>query len=206
MDSNKCNKFEKVRQVMSKETNNNQQVETTRKWIMDALIKLMGNDEFNKITISQIASQAQIDRRTFYRHYKTKEDVLDQYLLSLLVPHFEMLIKQGQLSERQLIESHFRFLTEHLTLLRLLKSQNLFGYLLLHYQGYIKIFQNMRGISSLEDKPDRFRMAFKTGGFWNIVTEWIEDEPVKTPEEITGIIHNFLEGGIDSLCYDTKSQ
>ncbi|KAF1297192.1 hypothetical protein BAU15_06495 [Enterococcus sp. JM4C] len=185
---------------MAKMKNNNQQVATTKKWIMQALIELMQADEFNKLTISQIASQAEIDRRTFYRHFKTKEEVLDQYILSLVVPHFQSLVQQGQLSERQLTVCHFQFLTEQLAFLRLLKRQNLFAHLLQNYQGYIQIFQEMRGLPTEKDNSDRFRLAFKTGGFWNIVSEWLEDEPVKSPEEITAIVHQFLEKGIDSLC------
>lgn len=185
---------------MAKQTNNNQQVRTTKSWIMNALITLMESEKFNEITISQIASQAKIDRRTFYRHYKTKDEVLDEYLLSLLVPHFETLAKEDTLNERQLSIRHFSFFIEHLTFLRLLKQQGLFGYLLIRYQDYIMLFQNIKGVTPAWQESDRFRLAFKTGGFWNIVSEWIEDEPVKSPEEITDIIHNFLGDGIITLC------
>ncbi|EBF5116994.1 TetR/AcrR family transcriptional regulator [Listeria innocua] len=179
---------------MAKRTNNNRQVAETKEWIRNALLYLMEKEPFNNITISQVASNAGIDRRTFYRHYKTKESVLDDHILSLLVPYFESLINQGPFDEYQWTKEQFVFFKEHVTFLRLLKQQGLFGYLLFRYQAYIEIFQNMRGIPLDKKEETRFRMAFKTGGFWNIISEWIEDEPVKSPEEMTAIIYPFLTG------------
>lgn len=184
---------------MAKKTDDNQQVKTTKNWIKDALIQLMDIEDFNRITVSQIANSAEVDRRTFYRHYKKKENVLNDYLLSLLKPHFESIVKQTYLTERQLCCIHFTFLEQHLDILRLLKKQGLFGYLLVCYKDYIYLFQNMRGILCDFTDNNRFKIAFKTGAFLNIVSEWIEDDPVKSPEEMTNIIHTYLAAGLDSL-------
>ena len=47
----------------------------TRKSICDALLKLIETKSSNKITVTEIASLAQIERKTFYLHYNSIDDV-----------------------------------------------------------------------------------------------------------------------------------
>lgn len=58
-------------------------VSRTQKSIIDALLKLMEEDNFDEITITQIAQEAEVARRTFYLNYSTKSDVLASYIKSL---------------------------------------------------------------------------------------------------------------------------
>lgn len=48
----------------------------TRKWIMEALFRLLEKKEYDSITIQNIADEARIGRRTFYRYFSSKEAVL----------------------------------------------------------------------------------------------------------------------------------
>ena len=44
--------------------------------LVDALLRLMQRNSFEEITISEIAAEADVGRATFYRHFKTKDDLL----------------------------------------------------------------------------------------------------------------------------------
>lgn len=48
----------------------------TKHYIVTALFKLMHTTEYSAISISDITSKAGVGRATFYRHFKTKEDVI----------------------------------------------------------------------------------------------------------------------------------
>ena len=48
----------------------------SKKWIIDALLELMSRKAYHLITVREISSKALIDRRTFYRHFECKDDVL----------------------------------------------------------------------------------------------------------------------------------
>lgn len=54
--------------------------EYTRHYIVQALFKLMGGYEYEKISVTDIAAKAGVGRATFYRYFKRKEDVLVYYL------------------------------------------------------------------------------------------------------------------------------
>lgn len=48
----------------------------TRESLRTALIYLMGEKDFNKITITELVRKAGISRTAFYRNYNTKDDIL----------------------------------------------------------------------------------------------------------------------------------
>jgi AcrR family transcriptional regulator len=48
--------------------------------IMNALIQLIGEKDFEKITINEIAERADVNRGTIYSHYSDKYDLLDKCL------------------------------------------------------------------------------------------------------------------------------
>lgn len=48
----------------------------SQKWLVTALLDLMKEKPYNKITIKEIAEKADLDRSTFYRNINSKEAVL----------------------------------------------------------------------------------------------------------------------------------
>ena len=51
----------------------------TRKSIQNAYLNLLRQKGTEKITISDIAREADIDRKTFYLHYDSPEDIIREY-------------------------------------------------------------------------------------------------------------------------------
>jgi AcrR family transcriptional regulator len=58
----------------------NRQILRTRSWILEAVMLLMDEKPYAKITASEIIEKAGIARQTFYRNYNNKDDVLFDYL------------------------------------------------------------------------------------------------------------------------------
>ena len=52
------------------------QARRSREWLLEALISLMGEKDYGQITISELAKRADLDRRTFYRHYGSKDQII----------------------------------------------------------------------------------------------------------------------------------
>ena len=50
----------------------------TRECLQTALIALMGQKPFEKITISELVRRSGVSRTAFYRNYETKEDILNE--------------------------------------------------------------------------------------------------------------------------------
>ena len=71
----------------------NPSVIRSKQFITEALLELMTEEDFNSIKITEITRRAQVDRKTFYRNFESKEDILIQYG-DLLAQEFIKKIKQ----------------------------------------------------------------------------------------------------------------
>lgn len=180
---------------MAKEKHNNRQTWQSKRWLVEALLELMAEKEFQRITIQEIANHSQLDRRTFYRHFGTKEEVLDYYIDTLVSTYIESLDEEILRDDFALTQQHFTFLAQHLAFLRLLKYHHLFDRLLVSYSHYIQLFSEKFGLMATTSSDAPFAVAFKAGGFWNCVSLWLEEEPVRPPEQMAEVIVNFMKKG-----------
>ena len=58
----------------------NRQVQRTKSWIFEAVMLLMDEKPYDKITVSDITKKAGVARQTFYRNYNDKDDVVFEYI------------------------------------------------------------------------------------------------------------------------------
>ena len=68
-----------------------QQLERTRSDIFDAILRLLDRKTIDKISISDIASEAKINRATFYLHFTDKFDALEHLSDIYIAPLREIL-------------------------------------------------------------------------------------------------------------------
>ncbi|MCR8657692.1 TetR/AcrR family transcriptional regulator [Paenibacillus sp. T3-5-0-4] len=69
---------------MSNEVKVDLRVQRTKKLIRNAFVELLEEKELNKITINAITTKAEINRVTFYLHYKDINDLIDSMLNELI--------------------------------------------------------------------------------------------------------------------------
>lgn len=67
----------------------------TRRVIRSALFKLMSEKELSKITVSELCVYAEINRKTFYRHYRTIPDVIEELEGEILDEFAEIMRTSG---------------------------------------------------------------------------------------------------------------
>lgn len=73
---------------MEKQTMDRRQ-RKTRQAIYSAFESLMAHEHYRSITVAQIIERADIGRSTFYAHFETKDDLLDQMCLEIFEHIFE---------------------------------------------------------------------------------------------------------------------
>lgn len=67
----------------------------TRQLIREALLDLMSERELSRITISELCARAQINRKTFYRHYREPGDVVTEIENDILAEFAEVFKSHG---------------------------------------------------------------------------------------------------------------
>ena len=64
----------------------------TIQWIKEAFIRLVNEEGFVNVTVSQISEEAQINRRTFYSHFQDKYD-LAEIIANDVITHYQNIIQ-----------------------------------------------------------------------------------------------------------------
>ncbi|WP_423241490.1 TetR/AcrR family transcriptional regulator [Ligilactobacillus salivarius] len=56
-----------------------------------------------------ISNQAHISRRTFYRNFKSKDDVINQYVISLLRKYTDWILQVNPQTYKEVIDDFFTY-------------------------------------------------------------------------------------------------
>lgn len=184
--------------------------------IINSMFQLMENEDYSKITISEIAANAKVHRRTFYRHFKTREDVVSSYFDMLCEDYINALRKKENLSLPNITEVFFSFSIRNLKFLQLLERNNLLPFLLQKLNEYLPSIYTLlkgdlkegrrdgRGEGREEGREDhqkeyadeqelRYILSYSVGGYWNMLCHWLKEGADKTPEELADLIKRAIQ-------------
>lgn len=134
-------------------------VRRTKQEFQQALLDLLENQEYERITVSQIAQQAGLNRATFYLHYEDKEDLLEQYLSKYLDE-----FKRGAI----IIPKEFRYDSHY--------PHPLFIRMFEHMEENIKFYQIM--LSDLDNSKIYFSIKMIIASFVEDASEYMQRDGI----------------------------
>ena len=140
----------------------------SRRMIADALAALLKRKPYSAITITELCREAAVGRKTFYRNFDAKEDVIDLILGELL----EAYRKQSEgLSAEERLAFHFAFIREHVEFLTALYRNGLIA--LAHAKFSVLISETMP-VWSDDPVEQEYRCRFVCAGIEAMESVWIE--------------------------------
>ncbi|MFT8318558.1 MAG: TetR/AcrR family transcriptional regulator [Sporolactobacillus sp.] len=172
--------------------------EQSRIWLVDAFFELLREQSYEEITVRAIADRAQLSRRTFYRSFSTKQALLKYYGQNLFEEYLARLRLVDQLHFKNVLTIFFNFWWNKRDQLRLLIRQGLFFSLLNSASGHSEqIYEafNVPWHIQGTEQEIKYVMQFATGGFWNVLFQWLTSDYPETPDQIVETIYK----GIKSL-------
>lgn len=166
-----------------------------RKWIIEALIALMKEYPYEEITIKQITVQADISRQTFYRHFKSKEEIIRLYSDDLCE---EIVEEFGKLQEKNIetiFQCYFQFWYEHKEILNLVKQSNCEHFLIDHYNSVMMDTLDIlrEFIPHYAENQFILLKAFLVGGLFNMKMLWQEKGYQESTEELAKLTAELLK-------------
>ncbi len=164
----------------------------SREWMKNALLELIDEKDYEEITVSEITARAGLSRPTFYLHYKTKEEILLDYLDTIFDRILEEFHEFRQDSEVD--EPGFLAMTKMFD--EILKHINVFQVMLL--AGVERLFLQHtyhRNLDYLEDLARRCEMniatevlelsaQFLAGALVGVIISWVQSEIPHSPEQM----------------------
>lgn len=168
--------------------------------ITNTLLRLMNAMPYNEITVKQIILESRVARKTFYRNFYSKDDVLDAYIDAIMYKYIGALqqIEGCQLSNT--LDIIFNFCTQYQKFLFLLRDNHLMYLLLEKWNTFIPLIYNQItgehcAISqSFSQEEISYIIAFNIGAVWNIIMKWIACDMLEAPDTIKKTILKYLSG------------
>jgi Transcriptional regulator len=163
----------------------NPSVTRSKNLLTGALLRLMQKKPYSDITVSELIGTAELARKTYYRHFKSKDEILLNYIETLFEQYFSALSAEPVFTEKTTVRLFFEFLKTHIDFFILLLDNHLELFVLDVYEKYLYIIDKDYQHSGLENNEYYyFAVAFSAGGFWRIACHWARNGAKESPQEI----------------------
>lgn len=146
-------------------------------YIMDSLITLMKRKDYHDISITEICENADVARMSFYRNYKSKEDILRKWLMKVTNRFVaESGISYRDDAPRDYFVTLFTHLEKHKSICTALHEAGLVHLL---KEEFDRVFLSIHG-----GEYDDYKSFFHAGGVYNVFLLWLIRGCAETPEEL----------------------
>lgn len=170
---------------MTRTRKENPQKTQSKQWLAEALLLLMVKTPYQEITITALTQQADLARRTFYRHFTTVDDVMTYYLEQICDEFIVQLSDLTQLDFQTLMLRFFDFWQGYRDFLRsLAANQRLF----LLLQVFMPKLRD-RLIGEVAD-PEVY--YFIAGGLWNLLINSLDSADDWSTDEFKALAARIL--------------
>lgn len=172
------------------------QIDESKEMIASAFGRLLRENDYDDITLSEIADHAGVTRMTLYRHFKTKEKII-LYRAQKTLDHHAAQTADKRQPIRELIYQSLEKV-RNLPHLRILLRSRQIEELLDDFRitSHVTTLEQLVG-RRFEDDPYLFHFYF--GGLNRIIREWLKNDCRESTSEITDRIISLTRAFIASV-------
>lgn len=164
----------------------------TRMVLRESLLSLLKTTPINRITVKDVCALADVNRGTFYAHYRDPEDLLlkiEDALLSTIRDTILSRAKAGAGTYELLLEI-IRCIADNAALCNVLLGKNGHGNFLERVVGmarepFLAVWKTAYGENSAES--GEYPYTFVVNGNIGIIRRWLEDGMKEPPERIAAL-------------------
>lgn len=178
----------------------------TEKLLKDALIKLMTNKEFEKISIKDLTEEADINRVTFYLHYKDKYDLLEQSGNKILEEMDEIKNNIAEKypskfilpSDKEKLMPVFVFvysyIKENADFMKVVLGSNGDLHFQMKFKNFVEdsLVKNMFINHKIAEIPLKYISTVASSAQVGVIQKWLNTGMKETPEELASIISDVV--------------
>ncbi len=166
-----------------------EQTDYTKHYIVEALFRLMKEQEFSAISVTDIAKKAGVGRATFYRCFKSKEEVIVYYFRQKTQTFLQNRLYRPRYESDyyEVMLSVFQMLKEEKEFVKLLQTAHL-EYL---YVDYIN--QKFARLDSFS-KDNAYTPYVYAGALYNVSMQWLKNDCKEPPETLAAAMFTMIYG------------
>ncbi len=162
--------------------------------ITEALVTLMKEIPYNEISVKQILLEAKLAKKTFYRNFESKDDVLLSLIRSNLSDYFRV-VDDGNVD---VLTTIFAYAVQNKELLILLDRNDMLHVVLqclnenigLHKTGSVS--ESNPFVRLFGDLDSEYLISLNIGAVWNVIALWIHQGMKDDPQYVRETIRQYL--------------
>lgn len=173
--------------------NNNEKESLTREYIFESFYKLLQTKHYNDISVCDITQKAGVSRMSFYRNFKSKEDLTFKSI-EKITKNVQDQIMSLEIKDRHIISK---------TLFEIFKE----------YKNIINAFENAEILDTLIpltmkklketfpydniNKTARYVPVYYFGAIASVIREWLKNDCEESPEEMARLFDVLINDDDD---------
>lgn len=176
---------------MQMKQSDNPVAQRSQAWFVQALEALVEEKGYDTITVTDICKRADLDRRTFYRSFTGKEDLLMEVMARARRTCLDMYAQAAPHTRYTAIRTFFAFFSQRMTFIRGMEAGSAQGVLFRVFEEVSRVvFEEMLG---QDPQMDAYLLTYQIGGFWNVLRTWIAGGAKASPEEMADTMVRFMD-------------
>ncbi len=191
--------------AQEQKTKTDRRVLYTKMFLKESLLELMKEKPVDKITPTELCRKAEINRNTFYAHYYSTRDVLEEIETEFSTQIIESLSNRfsaENIDIPQMLNEICRIIYEKQDFCKILLSENgdaAFFEKIISLGKYV-IINGWRkaGVTLSDEQMDMF-FAYIVNGSVALIRKWAANDMKNTPAEIAVLIERATYGGINGM-------
>lgn len=173
-------------------------VKDTRILLINGLLNLMTTKTLADITIKELADFAHVGRRTFYRLYESKDDILKDYIRLLVIGYLKTLSPVKKYTIYDCLLNAFNWCKDNQSIFEIIDNHFLFHTLIEEYD-FITYFHTSRFMTrnllshfEVETHLKGYYDLYNLSGFWHTMTLWLKSGMKESPEEMARLCERMM--------------
>jgi AcrR family transcriptional regulator len=191
-------------------------VRRSRRLLQDALLEMILEKGYDKVTVQDILDRADVGRATFYAHFRDKDDLLvsgSEQLREVLREQMSAFLAAGnqQPTERLLVT---RVLFEHAA-----RNRQLYRALIGNRGGGVILRQAQRDLTALFREhldqaaaqqrvqpaaPVEIVVQYVVGALLALLTWWLDNDLSYSPAQMSAAFHRISHDGLGGALIDSR--
>lgn len=158
--------------------------------LLVALIAFAGEKDWSKVTVTELIGRSGVARASFYRNFKSVEDIIDYGIQQMTLLYHEGKPSGEDFHSRALMTYKFRFYQQHAGLVLAFHRAKMATTLLdIITDCEIEAYGDMPAAS-----PSRYELYYYAGAFYNMLLCWLESGTKETPETMANEFLRIASG------------
>lgn len=183
-------------------------VQRTKKVLKDQFKEMFLKMDYEKITIKELCEKAMINRRTFYLHYNSIDDILSEILEEMAEEFLEYTKDYDHFANPQKIVRDYFIFTNERPLFEKLNNNLDYNYLREAINRKVRHNgkQNFESALNYDEFTTKILATFLNSATVSMYKLWCEEGKKQPMEEVIKTAAQLIENGISSMVKEDKEK